>query len=113
MPNIGELRQIIKIQKPAAERSGTGQEVLTWSDYGEFWAKVEYARTGSGEAVQTDREIVSNRLIFYLRKQVFISERDRIIYRGRPYDVIIVREMPPHFLEIVAIYQGDAGALSF
>lgn len=101
-PNVGEMRNRIKFQRPARSRTPTGQELLAWSDYAEVWAKVDYARTGSGENVQTDQEIVTNRLIFYIRRNLKIDETLRIIYNGREYDILIIRELHPHFLEIVA-----------
>lgn len=101
-PNVGELRHRIRFQRPVRSRSSTGQELLVWHDYAEVWAKVDYARTGSGEAIQTDQEIVTNRLIFYIRKNLKIDETYRILYNGREYDILIIRELLPHFTEIVA-----------
>ena len=105
-PTIGALRERVEVQKPVDGRTETGQAVLTWQSKGFFWAQVEYARTGSGENVETDQEIATNRVNFRFRSFVKVHERDRLLYKGRYYDVLIVREFPPHFIEVVAAYQG-------
>ena len=102
--NIGELNRRILIQQETATRGTSGQEVLTWANLADVWAKVDYPTTGSGEDIDGNQVIVTTRADFIIRYRDGIDEKMRIVYRGSNYGILNINEMQErnHFLLLQA-----------
>lgn len=102
--NIGQLNRRILIQQETATRGTSGQEILTWSDVANVWAKVSYPLTGSGESVEADQVIVTTTTEFVIRFRNGIDEKMRIVYNGSNFGIININETQErnHFLLIKA-----------
>lgn len=100
--HIGHLNRRIEIQRPESSRSPSGAELLTWTCVAYVWAAVSYARTGSGEDVEGDQLVATNRVIFTIRERSGLNEKMRLVYRDDIFNIMIIREIQGHYLELTA-----------
>ncbi len=89
---IASLDRRIELQTYTATRSNTGQELLTWSCLAHVWAEVKYPSTKSDEGIEGDQLVATTRAIFTIRHRCDIEPKQRIVYDGKTWDILVVRE---------------------
>lgn len=85
---IGELDERVRVQTPTEVRGERGGTSLVWdppADEFEVWAKVE--QTGGGETREGERVTGRARFTVTLRHRDGLSERQRLVWRGRVLQV--------------------------
>jgi SPP1 family predicted phage head-tail adaptor len=98
---IGELDRRITISEATVLQSATGEPVRTWAVTRTCWANVEYS--GGSETIITDTPTVKADKFFTIRYTTAISEKSRIIYDGKAYNVTHIEEIDrKRYLKVTA-----------
>lgn len=101
---IGDLRHRIRIEAPStAQDASTGEPAHAWILFAERWAAVESFPSASAETFEGAQRIARARTIFSIRHLAGVVPRMRIVWEGRPYDVVdVARDGRSHDLTITA-----------
>lgn len=82
----GKLNKRVKLQKPVKTQSPvTGGIVDGWADVAELWANVTDLSARDFVAAKAAQNEVTTRITIRWREGV--TDRHRILYRGRVYDI--------------------------
>lgn len=82
----GKLNKRITLQKPVKTQSSvTGAVVNGWADLAEIWANVTDVSARDFVAAQAGQSEVTTRIIIRWRDDV--TDKHRILYHGRVYDI--------------------------
>lgn len=82
----GKLNKRITLQKPVKTQSQvTGAVVNGWADQAELWANVTDLSARDFVAAQAGQSEVTTRITIRWRDDV--TDKHRILYRGRVYDI--------------------------
>lgn len=82
----GKLNKRIRLQKPVKTQSPvTGDLVNGWADVAELWANVTDLSARDFVAAKAAQNEVTTRITIRWREGV--TDRHRILYRGRVYDI--------------------------
>lgn len=90
--NVLNFDRKITIQTPTTTRGDYGDESTTWSDVATVRAAVSWPNTKSGEEYSADMLVVTKWTVFTIRYREDVTEKDRIEFNGRYFDVITVTE---------------------
>ena len=94
----------IRIEQATPSRDGSGAEILTWGLLCTRWASMRYA-SGS-ENTSSQKETASASVIFTTRYISGITEKDRLVYDSKNYDIIQINEIGRrHYHEIITEYR--------
>lgn len=97
----GRLDRRIAIQNPIELRNATGEKSITWPNGISVWAGVE--PLNGREGLESDQITAMSMTKFYIRFISAISEKSRIVYNGKNYDIHSIRELGRREgLEIIA-----------
>jgi len=100
--NAGELDRLIRIEFATETLSARGEPIKAWPpDGGSFIDKVaaKVILPGGREAQSADQTVAKGRAIFSIRYRDDLAvlpnpdDTCRVIYQGRTYDVLDVREV--------------------
>lgn len=80
---LGDLKRRVSIEKPTYTADGNGQEVISWSAIGSYWAKLSYE---NGIETTEDEQRVARRVVkFTIRFDGDIDETYRLVYDSKYY----------------------------
>lgn len=99
----GNLDQRVTLQQRDASLNTLGQASDTWTNVAEVWARVEPLKGREFFAAgQMQSEATTRITIRYLAG---VTERNRVLWRGQPYDISAVIEPDGHkqTLELMAV----------
>ena len=91
MLNAGQMDRLIVIQRSTATRDTVGQEIVTWSTHATVWAHV--TPIGGSELLKNQRDVAPLTSKFVIRYISTITEKDRISYDSRYWDILAIREL--------------------
>ena len=98
----GKLNKRITLQKPVkTQSSATGAVVNGWADVAELWANVTDLSARDFVAAQAGQSEVTTRITIRWRQDV--TDKHRILYRGRVYDIQGVLEDDKSGLEYLTL----------
>lgn len=96
---IGKLDQIITIQRKSRTPNLSGGFVETWADLRSAWASV---KTKAGrEVIEAGRVNAAATTQFMIYTPSDLSEQDRIIWQGIPYNIRTIMRMGSRVLYTV------------
>lgn len=81
----------IAIQRATAVRNEFGEDILTWATLAEVWAAVEPVSDGERWRAAEVAAHVTTR--FRIRWGWDVTVQDRVLYDGREYDIVGVKEI--------------------
>lgn len=84
--NAGDLRHRIAIQSKTTTKNANGVKTVTWTTLYELWAKVEDMLGSETLADGTTRAEQITK--FTIRHKDGITSAMRILYGGKPYEII-------------------------
>lgn len=87
----GRLDRRVTLQKPTRTQDDFGQAVETWSDVATVWAGVR--QTAGSEFLQAQSETNEQQIVFTMRYRADVRETWRVVWEGRNFDVIEVRQL--------------------
>lgn len=99
---IGQLDRRIMLEMPAKVANSYGEQTLTWSDYREVWAMVEW--NGGKEQEETQRITATSKLHFYIRNiETSVNTEYRVLYKTKYYYIKVINEIDGRdkFLELI------------
>lgn len=93
---LGKMNQRIVIQSVTETRSTSGAVTETWATFATVWAGVEMVDSTSEttEKQMIDRQTVKNTTRFTVRHRSDITEKMRISYDSRIYDILAIEYEP-------------------
>lgn len=100
--SAGGMDQRITLQRGTETGDGAGGVTKAWADLASnpaVWAKV-YAKAGQ-ESLQEGRVNASFVVLFTIYNRVDLSEKDRIIWQGEPYNIRNLRREGGRALRLV------------
>lgn len=102
---IGAMTQRVTFQAYTEAADGAGGKARTWADVpsvATVWADVR--PSSGGESLEDGAHNATGRYVFRVRNRTDISERDRILWAGEPYNIRQIRRAGgrPLYLEIEA-----------
>ena len=104
MPIAGELTERITLQRLTASADNQGGYASAWAELAKLWAKVQVI-TGN-EAAAADQLAPSSQYQVTIIYRSDITERDRIIWRGRELNVKFIKDTgPSRFLTLMCELQ--------
>lgn len=89
----GDYNQRITLQAPVDARGANGEVTTTWSTGTAMWAKVTSPRGTEKVAAMQAQFVVD--LIVRIRWRDGVTNRHRILWRGRPYAVTGLSDAGP------------------
>ena len=95
---VGKLDRRILVQQPTDSQDDFGGTVTTWATYVSRWAAIRY--TKGNEGYQVERKNALYTLLFTDRSDTGtrgITEKMRIIYEGKLYDIRQITERTDEF----------------
>jgi SPP1 family predicted phage head-tail adaptor len=108
-PNIGDLTRRIVIQRATTSKDAMGQPIQTWATYTTVWAG--YSPISDGERVRANEIYANLSARFTIRYSTLVASvdaRDRVVFDGRTFDIVGVKETEFHrWLEITAATRGE------
>lgn len=84
----GEFDQRVTIQQKSVARAANGEEIITWSDVAQVWAKVEPIRGNELFAAAQMQDVSDHRVT--IRYRTGIVREMRVVWRGDPLDIVSV-----------------------
>lgn len=87
----GKLDRRVTIQRVAVVLDDFGGEIETWTDHATVWAQVLPVSDGERWRAEQVSATVSTR--FRIRWGAGVRVTDQIIYEGRTYDIVGVKEI--------------------
>ena len=84
----GHLDQQITLQQSTQGVDANGGPIETFATLQTVFARVEYAKTGSGEDYTDAVNLNTNRVLFTFHYREDVGEKDRIVWNGRNYDIV-------------------------
>lgn len=99
----GRLDKRITIQSATSARDGSGQPILTWSDWAVVWAAVEPIRGREYFAAQQVSAETTHRVTIRYRSGV--SPQMRVVFNGRTFRIEAVIDPQEHHerLELMCV----------
>lgn len=91
MRRAGRRDRYIEIQRTINTSDGIGGTVESWATLANFWAEVVPIK--AKEKLQSDREIVAKQNRFIIDYSSTITEKDRIVYNSKYWDIESLREL--------------------
>ncbi len=104
----GLLRERVRLERLVQERDEVGQAVQRWAllqPDGEVWARVE--PLGGREGFGQQQFVATGDVRITIRVRSDLTPRDRVIHRGRAYDIVSTAEDADALL-IVGRARADA-----
>lgn len=89
-PAAGDLDQRVTLQQRDSSLNTLGQASDTWTNVAEVWAKVEPLRGREFFAAGQMQSEATTRIT--IRYRAGVTERNRVVWRGQPYDISAVIE---------------------
>ena len=80
----------VTFQRPVVVRSTTGSETTTWADHVTVWATVKDVSGDQRFLADETRNSVETKILVKYRQD--ITERMRVLYRGRVMDILAIVE---------------------
>lgn len=87
----GDLDRQITIEAPTETPNAIGEPIQTWSVFVTVWAKVAPVR--GRERFTADQVAAEADTIFRIRWLVGVTEKMRVSYDGRLYDITYIAEL--------------------
>lgn len=87
----GKLDRRITIRRATTAANDFGEEIETWADVATVWAQQRPNRGGERFAAQ--QMVGTKVLTFQIRYRSDVTNRDRVVYNGREYNILDVREI--------------------
>lgn len=91
--NPGLLDRRITLQSRTVAANAYNEQIETWTDILDVWAKVEYPATGSDEITQSGLNVAFQRVMFTIRHRNDIGFVERIVYKSETYDIERIEEI--------------------
>lgn len=88
---IGQRDRRIIIERATITNTVTGAPRMVWNQLAVVWANV-HDFTRLTENNELNQVVAQNETTFIMRKRD-INEKDRIVYRGKPHDIIGIEEI--------------------
>lgn len=89
----GLLRDLVRLERLVQERDEVGQAVQRWAllqPDGEVWARVE--PLGGREGFGQQQNVAMGDVRFTIRIRFDLSPLDRVVHRGRAFDIVTTAE---------------------
>ena len=105
----GEMDRKVTIQTASGVQDAYGEEINTWLDTLDVWAKMEW-ETGS-EGMDADQVVSHDKVKFTIRYTT-VDAKNRIKYEGKYYDIETIQEVGgrKRFLILITkIYDSNGG----
>ena len=94
---IGKLDRRITIERATESVNGFGEREKTWATFLECWAALDIKKARSmQEGIQSSTEAAKQRMqwrIRYSPDAAAITEKDRLVWKGKTMDIIGVAEL--------------------
>lgn len=103
----GKMREAIEIQQKSASRAADGGEVVTWSTYASTWAQVQPIGGREYAAIRQAQSDITHR--FRLRYLAGVNTAMRVLFGGRPYDIVEAINVDARNRELELLCVGDMG----
>lgn len=104
----GDLRERVTLQRGTATTDSLGAEVLTWADLDTVFAS--WRRATARETLAAAELSASVQDVFEIRKSSTVDDltpKDRLIWKGKTYDIADVQPIGWHGLRIAAVARGE------
>jgi len=104
----GDLRERVTLQRGTSTINSGGEEILAWVDLDTVFAS--WRRATARETLAAAELSASVSDVFEVRKSNSIATlgpRDRLIWRGRTYDIANVERIGWHGLRVAAVARGE------
>lgn len=92
----GRLTERITFERPSRAEDGLGGQVETWAELAhvpQVWAEV---RPQSGREAMMEGQVQARAIaLFTVRTRLDLSEADRIVWRGVPYNIRALPSVGP------------------
>lgn len=85
MIDPGNLDRRIMLRSASITRDAFGQEVRTYGDLGQVWAKVDYRTTKEGE--DGTKLTASNKVRFTIRYRSDVDATTKVLWSGKTFEV--------------------------
>lgn len=105
--DIGQLRERITIQTYSTTRNDYGEELVTYSTYGERWASVDYRPNTSEEKQLDERKTAITEAWFTIRYDDAVNTKMQVVYRSQTYDITAITHTPDRFYTKLQTTQRD------
>jgi SPP1 family predicted phage head-tail adaptor len=92
-PKIGAMDRRITLQFPTVTKSASGEEVITWTDYRQVWAMVEWRTLVIDEKAIAGFDLpvsTFNFTIWSFKDANSITPKWRVVFDGQEYDIMHV-----------------------
>lgn len=103
--DAGRMDRRVLLQVGSVTKATNGERTETWSDYDWRWA--EMMNTSAAEGLEGDRILVSTSATFRMRFDAVVTEKYRLIYRNRIFNIIGVNEVDRKRFMDVMCDSGD------
>jgi SPP1 family predicted phage head-tail adaptor len=87
----GKLDRRITIQTYLNTKNEFGEVEQAWTDVATVWAAVN--ETGGSEKEEAKQVQATDNTVFAIRFRWDVAEKDRIIYRNKPYNILSIKEI--------------------
>jgi SPP1 family predicted phage head-tail adaptor len=86
----GELDRKVTIQTASGVQDAYGEEINTWLDTLDVWAKMEW---GTGVEGMDANQVVSTDKVKFTIRYTTVDAKDRIKYEDKYYDIETIQEV--------------------
>lgn len=104
----GKLIERVTLQRGASSTDSLGAEILTWADLDTVFASWRRATARETLAAAELSAAVSD--VFEIRKSSTVDDltpKDRLVWKGRTYDIVDVQPIGWHGLRVAAVARGE------
>jgi SPP1 family predicted phage head-tail adaptor len=106
--DIGKLRERVTIQTYTTTANAYGEQVITYSTYGERWASVEYRQNLTEEDQLSERKTALTEAWFTLRYDDQVNTKMQLVYRTLTYDITGITHTADRMYTVLQSTQRDA-----
>jgi SPP1 family predicted phage head-tail adaptor len=86
--NIGQLRNLVKLQRRTAGQDAIGQPLTTWADVVSVWADIRYLR--GLEAIKAGAQASTSQVSIRIRWRTDVTSDMRVLYGTTAYAILAV-----------------------
>ena len=84
---LGRMNERIVIESVSETRSASGAVSESWSTFATVWAAISYQKSGTDEKEMVAKQTTVRNVEFTVRHRTDVTEKMRINYDSRYYDI--------------------------
>lgn len=84
---LGRMNERITIESVSESRSASGAVSESWSTFATVWASIDYQKSGTDEKEMVTKQTTVRNVEFTVRHRTDITEKMRINFDSRYYDI--------------------------